>query len=390
MNTCVQCENSAQCSGASPICDSTNVCRGCENDTECPSNVCDTNSGLCIDESTVLYSAPSGSDSASCSRVDPCSITHAFAIADTVRDTVKLATGTYSADLSITNKTLSLHGDGATLTPLTSASAFLLTLDVGAHVHVIGASIVGNTTSAIKCGPFDSSATPMPSIDLDNVSIDSAGFIAMVYPCKLTARNSHFNARVQYPAFFVVQPSTATFDRCVFEGAGVQALGGGAVARVTNSLFTNQIATGVPSDPGPFIGTTGGGNGAGQAFVSFSTFVNTRILSCGSGLPGCAGGSDDGACIDNSIIVSSAGDAVTGTGCHVSYSLVMPQAAALNGTNNLVNVDPLFVSMSLYELKSSSPAVDAADPAAVDSIDLAGTPRPQGARNDIGAYEYKP
>jgi hypothetical protein len=46
--------------------------------------------------------------------------------------------------------------------------------------------------------------------------------------------------------------------------------------------------------------------------------------------------------------------------------------------------------MSLYQLKISSPAVDAADPTAVDTIDLAGTPRPQGARNDIGAYEYKP
>jgi len=68
----------------------------------------------------------------------------------------------------------------------------------------------------------------------------------------------------------------------------------------------------------------------------------------------------------------------------------MPQAAALNGSSNLVNVDPLFVGGGSFALKSSSPAVDAADPNAVDNVDLVGTLRPQGPRNDIGAYEYKP
>jgi hypothetical protein len=42
-----------------------------------------------------------------------------------------------------------------------------------------------------------------------------------------------------------------------------------------------------------------------------------------------------------------------------------------------------------FHLQMSSPAIDAADPAATDAVDFDGTARPQGARRDIGAFEYK-
>jgi hypothetical protein len=58
----------------------------------------------------------------------------------------------------------------------------------------------------------------------------------------------------------------------------------------------------------------------------------------------------------------------------------------------LINIAPGFVNPSAgdFHLMSTSPAIDAADPAATISADYDGTPRPQGARRDIGAFEYKP
>jgi len=260
---------------------------------------------------------------------------------------------------------------------------------VGTHLKIIGLSITASSGSGIDCGPSDPNATPVPSLELDNMNIDTEQFVLLAYPCYLVVRQSHFNARTVSPAAFIASPSTATFDRCVFEGGGVESAGAGASVRVSNSLFFNQMSEQMTGSPGPLSGKNFGTATAGEAYASFSTFIGSSLL-CGSGLPACAGGTGDGVCIDNSILTSTSGDAVQGAGCSVSHSIAMPQAAALNGSSNLVNVDPLFVGGGSFALKSSSPAVDAADPNAVDNVDLVGTLRPQGPRNDIGAYEYKP
>ena len=55
----------------------------------------------------------------------------------------------------------------------------------------------------------------------------------------------------------------------------------------------------------------------------------------------------------------------------------------------LSEVDPLFVSATNFHLTAGSPAVDAGvNTAGLGvTVDLDGTPRPQGAAYDIGAYE---
>jgi hypothetical protein len=60
--------------------------------------------------------------------------------------------------------------------------------------------------------------------------------------------------------------------------------------------------------------------------------------------------------------------------------------------NNQIGVNPELLDAinGDFHLRPGSPAVDAADPAAGESIDFDGVSRPQGAGRDIGAHELKP
>jgi hypothetical protein len=60
------------------------------------------------------------------------------------------------------------------------------------------------------------------------------------------------------------------------------------------------------------------------------------------------------------------------------------------GPNDLIGVDPLLIDPSNndFHLQASSPAIDSGETRAEVSSDLEGTPRPQGAGYDIGAYEF--
>jgi hypothetical protein len=59
--------------------------------------------------------------------------------------------------------------------------------------------------------------------------------------------------------------------------------------------------------------------------------------------------------------------------------------------DDFVNVDPLFIDPAVddYHIQVDSPAIDAGANVGV-TTDLEGTPRPQGGRYDIGAYEFTP
>ena len=62
--------------------------------------------------------------------------------------------------------------------------------------------------------------------------------------------------------------------------------------------------------------------------------------------------------------------------------------ATLTGDPMLgVLVEPEDGSPAYYPLKEGSPAIDAADDEHCPDTDIIGTPRPQGAACDIGAYE---
>jgi hypothetical protein len=222
------------------------------------------------------------------------------------------------------------------------------------------------------------------------------GTFLFANPCSVTVSGttSHLRDGQRYQVY-ATSPSTVDIDRSAFDaGDGLVAAGAGAVVSVRNSVIANQCLAGNQAGESALVGGAFLGNGPpGAATASFTTFVNAP-LRCGDATPACvAGGQSVGVCVSDSILVTNNGmDPVTGPACELFYSVVNPHAGALTGSNNKVNVDPLFIDLSAanYALQSASPAIDAADPTAINPYDILGVSRPQGARDDMGAFEFKP
>lgn len=388
-----QCEVDTDCSGAMPVCDPTSrECRACAIDDECASSVCDVSSGVCAEETQVLYASPNGSEIAMCTRTAPCSLARAFEHADATRQTVKMLSGTYTASLTMAGKTIIVHGYGATLNAASGAAS--IHLDDGARLRVFGLTLAninaGAEGTVIDCYPNTEVVTP--TVELDQVTIETNYMAVMAYPCTVTITRSRLLSRsTSLPIIYVLPTSSATIDRSVVEGGNaILAEGSGSVVRITNSVIKNP-----KGGNGAFAGANTFGAGAGSVFVSFSTVINSQVIS-GSGTPRCAGGTAAGSCIDNTIIYNASPGAPTDTvqaaGVVASYSLVYPQATALTGSNNQLGVNPMFVDFAGgdYHLAAGSPAIDAGDPGATNAVDYDGVMRPQGAHNDLGAFEHRP
>jgi len=377
-NVCVSstagaCCSSTECSGTTPTCDtSTHACRACTGDGDCASAVCDLETGACVATDNVVYAAPAGSDTAA------CTIARAFEIAATPRDTIKLEPGAYTSSITVSTPTLTVHGFGATWNAPAGSHSLKLDNPQNApehHLRVVGVSFVDQTSGpTISC-------TSLPSvparIELDRVSIDAAD--KAVYPRGCSGAISRSSIRSHYmddttfnPVIAAVMP--LTIDRTVIDG------GRGIAASSTDIVITNSV---IANQGNAFAVNSLGEGSVGRFRVSFSTIINSHV-SCNQLQLG------------NSVILNQSSgapaDTITGIDCAVTFTTVFPQTTSLPGDNNKLGVDPMLKDPAAgdYRLKPGSPAIDAADPAATTAIDFEGTPRPQGARSDMGAFELVP
>lgn len=379
--TCVQCTQSDQCSAISPVCDLTSrTCRGCGADAECTSLVCTIDTGVCLTETSIVYASPAGSSTAPCTKEDPCSIQRAIAIADSSRNTVRLAPGAYTGNLTVSNKSIMIRGDGATLS---STQAPTIAVNDAGRLDISGLVVMnsynGGDAGVLSCASLNN--VDVPRIQLERVTIDGVKNGLTMRKCDAVMRASLLRTSGSGSSIVADIGTTAFVDRSSVLG------GGYTVLSVNSSLirFSNSVI-GAPVSGNDAFFPLGGGVG-----ISFSTVFNTRV-SCPSGASSCSGGTPNGVCLENSIVANlTAGapvNSVTGA-CSASYTLVFPQATAIAGANNKLGMNPLLKDAANGDvhLLSGSPAINAADPSATNPTDFDGMPRPSGGVPDMGAFE---
>jgi hypothetical protein len=374
-NGCVECLQNDQCSAATPTCDTgTHTCRACGADADCDSNVCDLQSGMCVAEANVLYVSPSGADTANCTKATPCSIVTANALADQTRNNVKLAAGSYSVHLVMTNKTLVFYGVGATINGQGTNPVF--EAQNSAHLRVVGVSLSAATgQTVIRCEGTTN------SVDLFRTTVDNNSSLLLANPCTAMTVTESTLRNTSATAFqiVIVGPSVATFDRTHFVGAaGSAGLAGlsNATIHVVNSTFTK---VGAAASHGAFSG--------GNYDVRFSTIVD--------GIVECSSQGAVGLTLDSSVVLNTRGDssdtAVGIPSCtSVKNSIIFPMVQPVGATN--LSADPQLKNIGAddYHLLVTSPALDHGDPNSTLGVDFDGTTRPQGAGRDSGAFEFKP
>jgi hypothetical protein len=370
---CVACRvGMNDCPSATPVCD-MNACRTCVKDSECVSNVCDVDTGMCVSESVVRYASPTGADTNDCSLATPCTPVRAVAISDAAHPWVRVLPGTYTKnDFTISAKSFTLVGTDASL-----PSA--LTITAQSNVTFRGLS-----DSSYSCG----GTTNGSNITIRDASSPDGNLGAA--NCTMSVLNSSFGSSTSTLPMVASFNDNAvvTIDRSSFTGPinTVHSDPAGLTVTATNSLFINTSFS-----PGV---TATANAAANHIYVAYSTFYSS------SGFPaaGCANASSLPMAVvfvDDIFYTYCMGwpcDAFQSTtGCAPDTSVLYPEGTRSPGTNAIV-MDPKFVDgpNSNFHLQAGSPAIDVAKViASQPSTDYDGTTRPQGAGYDIGAFEYK-
>jgi hypothetical protein len=366
---CVECVSSSDCDPAKPVCDS-GACRGCQLDSECDSGACGDD-GSCVPQADVIYISTGGGDVGVCERSAPCAtLPYALSKATTPRNHIVYASGTYTTNQSagidstlVQANSIVIHGGGARLSS-SSAEGFwniaipttIRDFDVTAHGPVIGAA--GNPIVLERM-----------TIHGDTVTI-GVGAGAVTLRNVFTETNS-----TTFPNISLGTGANLTIDGAVIRGGKncvADPAGGGVAVDLTNVLAygASEAALNLGRSSGTLsfitVAASGANTSSGPTSVVCSSVMTVR-----------------------SSIVWDPASSVTrppiGGGCHLEF--VIAGGGPVPGA---LNVDPVFADPASedFHLAPTSPAIDMVDSGPVTDFD--GDQRPQGARFDVGADEFKP
>ena len=338
--TCVECTpaEAGACVGMMPVCGDDRACRACEAHSECASSAC-LPDGSCADPGVIAYVSPTGTDNASCSQAMPCTdVANALA---TGRAYVKISgTNDEGGTIAIDNQNVTILADP-------------------------GAKIV-RTSNGIVLEVKGTSKVTIYDLEISGGS--GAQGVGISMPVGNTALLTLSRARVSGNAGGGIAISGGEFD-------------------ITNSFIVSNGGTG-----SSFGGVQFNSTNTGMRRFEFNTVSANNAL----------GGSTTGVVcalvgipvtFSNNIVfdnqIGAGRTQVGGNNCSWSYSDIGPDT--VTGTGN-INQDPLFVApgQGNFHIAPTSPAKDAADPAATLSFDVDGEARPQGAGRDMGADEIVP
>ncbi len=224
-----------------------------------------------------------------------------------------------------------------------------------------------------------STATVLDSTFTGNYGRNCGGSICVYEGADLTVRRSTFTAD-QYTDYGggIYNGGTATIENSTFSGNHASG-SGGAIYSTGSTTITSSTIAGNMADSDGFSGGDGGG-----IEVAGGTVTLTNTLVAGNSV----GGSGTGP--DCSGTVTSAGNNLIGnsTACTIGSEMGSDKV----GTGGSP-IDPMLGALvanggptKTRALLSGSPAINTGACASL-STDQRGTPRPQGAACDIGAFE---
>jgi hypothetical protein len=369
---CVGCLEDLDCAASAPVCDAR-ACRGCRLDSECLSGACGDD-GSCVLEQSVVYLAPTGSDSGTCSREMPCN-TIKFGLSQTSvsRNHIVLNNGSYAGSIgqigtpisSLTTSALSLviHGGSSTLSVTTGDGQVVFPIEVPTTIRDL----------TISFAPFGSVFRVVASTTLERVSIRSE--VGIIVRGALVARDVALESTGSSGgAGVVVQTGSLKFERGKITGGANGIVAAAGTVELSNLLVHGTTKAGIDLTPAETNVLVGGS-------IDFVTISDTGAASTAAAALTCFNPNFP---VRSSILWTPGSSRPVSDACNFSSTIAGP-IGVVGATNN----DPKFVNAVFddFHLAANSPALDVVDTG--PALDFEGDPRPQGARFDLGADERR-
>lgn len=367
---CVQCGTGSDCSGTTPVCDAQS-CRACGSDSECDTHACNDD-GSCVPEANVVWISPSGLDSGSCTRANPCAnLTYAVLQSSSTRPHIVFTAPETNVGLKVaissgstTAPMLYIHANGSTFTEPTNGQGTML--DLGISTLVRDATFYSQTGTMV---PIDARGA---MTRLEHVTFNHTNKILIDGTTVATdLRLDHVYPQGGYD-IVVGAGVDFTLTRAVVIGSPVITTQAGAHVHITNLM-----AYGISLMPLDLQLATGE--------LQFSTITGGFVNSTDPCVMTCTGTMH----IISSIIWAPACMDTTGSNDAVPAGCSYQSSIVSNSTppTGTINTDPMFVNFATNDLhiQPTSPAVDAVDTG--PATDFEGDKRPGGVKFDIGADE---
>lgn len=426
---CVQCttNESAACTGNTPVCGSDNACRGCTAHSECESDACLPN-GSCSSEEEVAYVNPNGG-ATQCTKSLPCATLQAAVTAK--KRYIKIS-GKLSGSTTIKDAEVTLLGDpGAKLTgpgygltvdgksnvaiydlefsdgslgidvrPSTSSLSLTRCTLSDARIYASGVNLnIDQSTIFNFRADGDCAVTSFGDVNITTSTISNNYNGVCVTSGTATVSNTTISGNANIglsvgQGKLSVQQSTISGNRLLGIGAGdsvhitrsmIANNGFGISARGTLSISNNFIV-----HNGPHL--TGYGGVRLQHMSGNSSFVFNTVADNQAGSTNAQSGGVT--CVGDFTVANNLVIGNTGGGTNAQIAGIGDCAS---GNALLLGQNPGFVDPATndYHLtsKTPEPVIRNAVPAvycASNPEDFDGDQRSPGSNCDLGADEYKP